>query len=137
MNIGEFELKATSKAYCDLKQKIGAPNLKIAFLTAYEELNLDFFAEVVMAFANPKPKNKEVVYKEFDRLFDEGTYMEDIYSTLVDFAFGMGFFGRVDLKDGKTIQDFMREPMNKLDMSTTMTEAIAQAAADVARSVVR
>ena len=68
MNIGEFELKATSKAYCDLKQKIGAPNLKIAFLTAYEELNLDFFAEVVMAFANPKPKNKEAVYKEFDRL---------------------------------------------------------------------
>ena len=137
MNIGEFELKATSKAYCDLKQKIGAPNLKIAFLTAYEELNLDFFAEVVMAFANPKPKNKDAVFHEFDKLMGEGFLMDDIYTTLVDFAFGMGFFGRVDLKDGKTIQDFMREPMNKLDMSTTMTEAIAQAAADVARSVVR
>ena len=90
MNIGEFELKATSKAYCDLKQKIGAPNLKIAFLTAYEELNLDFFAEVVMAFANPKPKNKDAVFHEFDKLMGEGFLMDDIYTTLVDFAFGMG-----------------------------------------------
>lgn len=136
MNIGEFELKATSKAYCDLKQKIGAPNLKIAFLTAYEELNLDFFAEVVMAFANPKPKNKEVVYKEFDRLFDEGTYMEDIYSTLVDFAFGMGFFGRVDLGE-QTIQDYMREPLNKMDFNAAMVTALNQMAAEQAKRVVR
>lgn len=136
MNIGEFELKATSKAYCDLKQKIGAPNLKIAFLTAYEELNLDFFAEVVMAFANPKPKNKEAVYKEFDRLFDEGTYMEDIYSTLVDFAFGMGFFGRVDLGE-QTIQDYMREPLNKMDFNAAMVTALNQMAAEQAKKVVR
>lgn len=136
MNIGEFELKATSKAYCDLKQKIGAPNLKIAFLTAYEELNLDFFAEVVMAFANPKPKNKEAVYKEFDRLFDEGTYMEDIYSTLVDFAFGMGFFGRVDLGE-QTIQDYMREPLNKMDFNAAMVTALNQMAAEQAKRVVR
>lgn len=136
MNIGEFELKATSKAYCDLKQKIGAPNLKVAFLTAYEELNLDFFAEVVMAFANPKPKNKEAVYKEFDRLFDEGTYMEDIYSTLVDFAFGMGFFGRVDLGE-QTIQDYMREPLNKMDFNAAMVTALNQMAAEQAKRVVR
>ena len=136
MNIGEFELKATSKAYCDLKQKIGAPNLKIAFLTAYEELNLDFFAEVVMAFANPKPKNKEAVYKEFDRLFDEGTYMEDIYSTLVDFAFGMGFFGRVDLGE-QAIQDYMREPLNKMDFNAAMVTALNQMAAEQAKRVVR
>ena len=136
MNIGEFELKATSKAYCDLKQKIGAPNLKIAFLTAYEELNLDFFAEVVMAFANPKPKNKDAVYKEFDRLFDEGTYMEDIYSTLVDFAFGMGFFGRVDLGE-QTIQDYMREPLNKMDFNAAMVTALNQMAAEQAKRVVR
>lgn len=136
MNIGEFELKATSKAYCDLKQKIGAPNLKIKFLTAYEELDLDFFAEVVMAFANPKPKNKEAVYKEFDRLFDEGTYMEDIYSTLVDFAFGMGFFGRVDLGE-QTIQDYMREPLNKMDFNAAMVTALNQMAAEQAKRVVR
>ena len=53
MNIGEFELKASCKAYCDLKQKIGAPNLKVKFLTAYEQGDLDFFADVVMSFANP------------------------------------------------------------------------------------
>lgn len=42
---------------------------------------------------------------------------------------------------GKTynsyIQDYMREPLNKLDMSAAMTEAITAAAADVAKSVVR
>lgn len=31
----------------------------------------------------------------------------------------------------------MREPLNKLDMSAAMTEAITAAAADVAKSVVR
>ena len=136
MNIGEFELKATSKAYCDLKQKIGAPNLKIAFLTAYEELNLDFFAEVVMAFANPKPKNKDAVFREFDKLMGEGFLMDDIYTTLVDFAFGMGFFGRVDLGE-QTIQDYMREPLNKMDFNAAMVTALNQMAAEQAKRVVR
>ena len=63
MNIGEFELKASCKAYCDLKQKIGAPNLKVKFLTAYEQGDLDFFADVVMSFANPKPKSKQAVFE--------------------------------------------------------------------------
>ena len=136
MNIGEFELKATSKAYCDLKQKIGAPNLKIAFLTAYEELNLDFFAEVVMAFANPKPKNKDAVFHEFDKLMGEGFLMDDIYTTLVDFVFGMGFFGRVDLGE-QTIQDYMREPLNKMDFNAAMVTALNQMAAEQAKRVVR
>lgn len=136
MNIGEFELKASCKAYCDLKQKIGAPNLKVQFLTAYEQGDLDFFAEVVMAFANPKPKNKQAVFDEFDKFMEQGIYMEDIYTELVNFAYGMGFFGRVDLK-GQDIQEFMREPLNKLDMSAAMTDAITSAAMDVAKSVVR
>lgn len=135
MNIGDFELKATSKAYCDLKQKIGAKNLKLRFLTAYEEMDLDFLADVVMAFADPKPKNKQAVFDEFDKLMREAFFLEDIYSTLVDFAFGMGFFGRVDLKD-QNIQDYMREPLNKVDMSAAMTDAITQAATDIAKSVV-
>lgn len=136
MNIGEFELKATSKSYCELKQKIGAPNLKVKFLTAYEQGDLDFFADVVMAFAVPKPKNKQAVFDEFDKLMEQGTYMEDIYTELVNFAYGMGFFGRVDLKD-QNIQDYMREPLNKLSMSEAMAEAITAAAADMAKSVVR
>ena len=89
-----------------------------------------------MSFANPKPKNKQAVFDEFDKLMEQGTYMEDIYTELVNFAYGMGFFGRVDLK-GQSIQDYMREPLNKLDMSAAMTEAITAAAADVAKSVVR
>lgn len=136
MNIGEFELKATSKAYCDLKQKIGAPNLKVAFLTAYEELNLDFFAEVVMAFANPKPKNKDAVFHQFDKLMEEGFLMDDIYTTLVDFAFGMGFFGHIDL-EGQTIQAYMREPLNKMDFNAAMVTALNQMAAEQAKRVVR
>lgn len=136
MNIGKFELKATSKAYCDLKQKIGAPNLKVKFLTAYEQMDLDFFAEVIMSFADPKPRNKEEVYQEFDRLMGEGFLMDNIYTELVNFAYGMGFFGRIDLGE-QDIQDYMREPLNKMDFSGAMLSALSQMAAEKAKEVVR
>ena len=62
--------------------------------------------------------------------------MDDIYTTLVDFAFGMGFFGRVDLGE-QTIQDYMREPLNKMDFNAAMVTALNQMAAEQAKRVVR
>lgn len=138
-SVREIELRPSSKCYCDLKQRIGAKNLKLAFLKAYDEMDLNFFVDVIMAFS--KEKNKDAIFSFLDTCFEEGTTMDDVYTTLVSFAFGMGFFGRVDLNaDGKEkmdIQEYMREPMNTLDMTESLVSVMDESMKDMAKAAIQ
>lgn len=122
--VREIQLVAKAKNYCDLKQQLGCKNLKYALMKAYDEVDISILVKVIKAFAEPRLTNDAAAEQIIDECLANGILFEDIFTHVVNFVYDMGFMGAVDLKDGETIQEYIREPLNKLDFDSKVMKVI-------------
>ena len=131
----EIQLIAKAKNYCDLKQQLGCKNLKYALLKAHEDIDITVLVKIIKAFAEPRLVNDDAAEQIIDECFSNGKTFEDIYTSIVEFIYSMGFMGSVDLKDGETIQGYMRDPLSRIDFNEKMMEVIDSQIATTAKEM--
>ena len=118
------ELKAKARFYREFKNAIGCANLKAAFFTAYETLDVDFLAHWIVAFASDRDTDVETAYDVIDECFEEGKLLPDLYADCADFLNGMGFFGKLALSEGESAIAYFEDKTNKIDVDGKIAAAL-------------
>jgi hypothetical protein len=121
----EVELKAKSRFYLEFKLALGCPNLKQAFFVAFENVDVEFLAKWIKAFAVDRKLTLDNAYDIIDEYIEDGEHtLYDLFSDCADFINGMGFFGKLELSDGESVIAFFENRANMIDMNGKISSAI-------------
>lgn len=122
-------LTARARYYREFKMALGVQNLKNAFFTAYENIDVDFLAAWIKYFADDRDLELGEAYDILDEMVEDGRKLYDIYEDAADFLNGMGFFGKLEVGDKRTIAYF-EDKMNKIDIDSKVASAIDTAVSE-------
>ena len=117
------ELKASAAAYRKLKMLVGCNNLKVAFFSAYENVDIDFLIFVIECFGRIEHKDAEAFV---DEAFETGK-TQQMFADIADFINGMGFFGDLGLEENVHAVEYFKNPINKVDVNEAMAHAMHSA----------
>lgn len=121
----EVELKAKSRFYLEFKLALGCPNLKQAFFVAFENVDVEFLAKWIKAFAVDRKLTLDDAYDIIDEYIEDGEHtLYELFSDCADFINGMGFFGKLELSDGESVIAFFENRTNMIDMNGKISSAI-------------
>ena len=129
----EKELRASAAAYRKLKMTLGCSNLKVAFFTAFQNVDLDFLINVIECFGKMEHSEAEAFV---DEAFDNGNVTR-MFEEVANFMNGMGFFGDLNLGKNVPAIDYFKNPFNKLDMDETVASAMKAALDESVTDIVR
>lgn len=129
----EITLKACSASYRALKLRLGCNNLKAAFFEAYENVDIDFLIYCIEAFGGVKRDEAEAFV---DGLLEKNM-VQPIFSEVAEFINGMGFFGVLPLREGESVIDYFKNPVNKVDTSKTIASTMSETLNSEVSRVVR
>ena len=122
-------LTARARYYREFKMALGVQNLKNAFFTAYENIDVDFLAAWIKYFADDRDLELGEAYDILDEMVEDGRKLYDIYADAADFLNGMGFFGKLEVGGKRTIAYF-EDKMNKIDIDSKVASAIDTAVSE-------
>ncbi len=122
-------LTARARYYREFKMALGVQNLKNAFFTAYENIDVDFLAAWIKYFADDRDLELGEAYDILDEMVEDGRKLYDIYADAADFLNGMGFFGKLEVGGKRTIVYF-EDKMNKIDIDSKVASAIDTAVSE-------
>lgn len=121
----EVELKAKSRFYLEFKLSLGCQNLKQEFFVAFENVDVEFLAKWIKAFAVDRKLTLDDAYDIIDEYIEDGEHtLYDLFSDCADFINGMGFFGKLELSDGESVIAFFENRANMIDMNGKISSAI-------------
>lgn len=116
----EITLKACSASYRALKLRLGCNNLKAAFFEAYENIDLDFLIYCIESFGGVSHAEAEAFV---DGVIEVGN-IQPCFAEVAGFINGMGFFGALPLKEGESVIDYFKNPVNKVDTNKAIATAV-------------
>lgn len=129
----EMELRASAGAYRKLKFLIGCNNLKAAYFKALEEVDIDFLISAIECFG----KCERAAAEEFvDAAFEEGN-VKSMFSEVAEFLNSMGFFGDLGLSENESVIDYFKNPLNRVDVNSTMAQAMSSALNESVSGIVK
>lgn len=119
------ELNAKARFYREFKLMLGCQNLKSAFFTAYENVDVDFLAKWIVAFNKDRNYLEDHAYDVIDEYLEiDGNTLDKLYSDCAEFLNGMGFFGKLELSEGECAIDYFADKTNKLNMDEKIATAL-------------
>lgn len=130
------ELIAKARYYREFKNSLGCNNLKQAFFSAFEDLDVDFLVEMIIAFAKDRTLNEKDALDILDECLEEGKELYDLYAEASEFLNGMGFFGKLELSEGESVISYFEDRTNKLNMDEKIATALDQAMDEVVNQMV-
>lgn len=123
-SIGKIEMVAKSRFYRQFKFLLGCQNLKAAFFTAYENVDVDFLAKWIVSFSKDRELSEEAAFDVIDEYIDTGKTLDDLYSDCAEFLNGAGFFGKLPLSEYNSVIEFFGDKMNQFDFNSNVAEAL-------------
>jgi hypothetical protein len=132
-----IELKAKARFYREFKAALGCANLKQAFFSAYENVDVDFLVKFLYSFAVDRPISEDVALDFLDDYLAENHTINELYAECAEFLNGMGFFGKLDLSEGESAIAYFDDKTNKLNMDDKLVNALDNGISDVVNRMVR
>ena len=136
-----YTLDAKARYYREFKMALGVQNLKAAFFTAFENVDVDFLAGWIKWFNKDRQLTQEQALDIIDDYLetesDEQHTLYGLYTDCADFLNGMGFFGkRLEVPDGEPTIAYFEDKMNKISMDEKMANAVDSGLSSVVNQMV-